>query len=119
MGFDLFYDNLDVIDDEPILVEATIHLIQTEKGGRHSGFMKGFRPNHNFGDPQNIHFFIGQIEMKEGEWMHPGETKDLIVTFLNVQGLKEKLVVGRKWNIQEGSKIIGTGIVKNIITKAL
>jgi hypothetical protein len=38
-----------------------------------------------FGSSQNGHFFIGQVEVAEGDWVRPGETRDLVI--LNVVGL--------------------------------
>ena len=112
---EVFYDNLDVISDQPILVETTIHLLPTEEGGRHTPITKNFRPNHNFGNEENRNFFIGQVELKDNEFMFPGETRDLVVTFMNVRGLKELLTIGNEWRIQEGSHLIGTAKVKFVV----
>lgn len=112
-----FTDNLDTIDHTPIQVLASIHVIPTEKGGRHGPFTKGFRPNHNFGEPTDTFFFIGQIELEEDDWVYPGETRDLIVTFLNVRGLTELLVPECVWRIQEGPRLVAVGTVKKILGK--
>lgn len=109
-----FTDNLDIKDHNPIVVRARIALIGQDEGGRHGPFTKGFRPNHNFGGPDDRFFFIGQIEVPEGEWVYPSETRELKVTFLNARGLFELLTPGRVWRIQEGPKLIGTGTVIGI-----
>ncbi|MBP8256031.1 MAG: hypothetical protein KAX37_01815 [Opitutaceae bacterium] len=109
-----FTDNLDIKDDKPIVVRATIALAAQDKGGRHGPFTKGFRPNHNFGGPDDRFFFIGQIEVEDGDWVYPGETRELKITFLNARGLSELLVPGRTWRIQEGPRLIGTGTVIEI-----
>ena len=106
-----FTDNLDIVDDTPIRVKATIHLVPEAEGGRHGPFTKGYRPNHNFQGPDDRFFFIGQIEAGENEWGAPGESKVLWITFLNARGLRELLVPGRVWRIQEGGKLVGTGTV--------
>jgi translation elongation factor EF-Tu-like GTPase len=48
MTFDVFTDNLDVVDDKPLRIRAKISLIPENEGGRHGPFSKGYRPNHNF-----------------------------------------------------------------------
>ena len=109
-----FTDNLDIEGDKPIAVRAMIVLTAQDKGGRRGPFTKGFRPNHNFHGPEDRFFFIGQIEVEEDQWVYPGETRELKVTFLNARGLRELLVPGRMWRIQEGPKLIGTGTVIDI-----
>ena len=106
-----FTDNLDIVGDTPIKVRAMIALVPQKEGGRHGPFTKGFRPNHNFQGPDDRLFFIGQIEVEENEWVYPDETRELYVTFLNARGLRELLIPGRTWRIQEGPNLIGTGTV--------
>ncbi|TLD68530.1 hypothetical protein FEM03_22255 [Phragmitibacter flavus] len=106
-----FTDNLDIVDNKPIVVLAKIAMAPTDKGGRIGPFTKGLRPNHNFGSEEDRIFYIGQIEVPESEWVYPGETRELSITFLNARGLAEMLTPGRTWRIQEGPKLIGTGTV--------
>jgi elongation factor Tu len=103
-----FTDNLDIVDQKPIVVRATMSMVPTDKGGRVGPFTNGFRPNHNFGSQDNRFFYIGQIEVPEGEWVYPGESRELEVTFLNARGLTDLLRPGRTWRIQEGTKLIAT-----------
>ena len=109
------YDVLEVVSDQPLLVEAELTLYKTENGGRHTPFTKNFRPNHNFDWPESNRFFIGQVEMNDGEWMHPGEIRTLNITFMDAKGLRELLVAGRKWKIQEGSLVVGEAEVKYVV----
>lgn len=110
-----FTDALDIVDNVPIVVKARIAVVPTSEGGRHGPFTKGFRPNHNFGGPDDRLFYIGQIEVAENEWVFPGDSREFLVTFLNVRGLREKLVSGRSWRIQEGPKLIATGTVLELV----
>lgn len=110
------YDILDTVSDYPLLVEAEFTLYRTEDGGRSTPFTKNFRPNHNFDWPENGRFFIGQVEMKEDEWMFPGETKTLNITFLDAVGLRELLIEGCIWKIQEGSRVVGEAKVKYVVS---
>jgi len=109
------YDILECVSDDPCLVEAEITLYKPEDGGRSTPFTQNYRPNHNFDYPKNERMFIGQVELNEGEWMHPGETKILNITFFDAKGLRELLTVGRKWHIQEGSHVVGEAIVKYVV----
>ena len=110
-----FYDNLDVVSDTPIQIRASLSLLTSEEGGRSTPATYKFRPNHNFGNSENINFFIGQIDPISTEWIHPGETKDVTVTFMNVRGLKEELYVGRKWRIQMGTLLIGYAVINEFL----
>ena len=96
---------------EPIRVLARISFLSTEEGGKTRAFTKGYRPNHNFGKPEENKFYIGQIEVAENVWIQPGETHDLGITFLPGPGLNELLGVGRVWRIQEGSKLVASAQV--------
>lgn len=112
-----FTDVLEPAGKKPICVYARISVIRTEDGGRKGPFTKSYRPNHNFGGPDDRVFYIGQVEVPEGTWIHPGETHDLPITFLNVRGLRELLHVGRTWRIQEGGMLVATAEVLRIINE--
>lgn len=94
--------------DELIRVLARVHVLTSADGGRSVPFTANYRPNHNFGDAENPQFFMGQVELPEGEWVHPGETRDLAITFSNAAGLEEQLTPGRRWRIQEGWRLVAT-----------
>jgi len=106
-----FNDNLDVVEDGPLVVLAKVSLVSTESGGRGSPIFGdyAFRPNHNFGDEKNRNFYIGQIDFEEGDLINPGDERIVPIRFLNVGGLKELLHIGLKWRIQEGPILIATG----------
>ncbi len=110
-----FYDVLETVSDAPLLVEAEISLLPHEKGGRKTPITANYRPNHNFGNSENRVFYIGQLEIAEDEWLHPGESRILVVTFLDAKGLREKLHKGVEWLIQEGSHVVGKGLVKYVV----
>jgi elongation factor Tu len=112
MDSNFFYDNLDSVGDEPLLVEATISLLATDQGGKERPIAHHYRPNHNFGGPDNRNMFIGQVELEDGELLYPGQTKNLMVRFPNVRGLREHLAIGTEWRIQEGMHLVGFGVVK-------
>ena len=113
-----FTDVIEPAGDKPIRVLARISVLRTEDGGRKGPFTTLYRPNHNFGGPSDRVFYIGQVEVPEGSWVHPGETRDLVVTFLNVRGLSDFLHMGRTWRIQEGPKHVATGEVLAVLAEA-
>lgn len=109
------YDVLETVSNTPVLVEAEVTMYKTEDGGKTKPFTEKYRPNHNFDWPEVGRFFIGQIELQPGEWVHPGETRVLNVTFLDAVGLRELLSVGRVWKIHEGSKAVGEATVREVV----
>ena len=117
MKIDAFSDNLDILSNTPLVVEATISMVAEGTGGRHGPFTEDYSPNHNFNGEANSMFFIGRINAVKGEWVYPGETKNLRVTFLNARGLRELLIPGRQWRIQEGHRLVGYGTVIRLISE--
>jgi translation elongation factor EF-Tu-like GTPase len=113
-----FSDVLEPAGDKPIQVLARISVLRPEDGGRQGAFKGGCRPNHNFGAAEDRVFYIGQVEAPDGTWVHPGETRDLVITFLNVRGLSALLTVGRTWRIQEGPRHVATGEVLALLSEA-
>jgi elongation factor Tu len=106
-----FFDVLEPAGEKPIRILARISLLRSQDGGRNGPFTSKYRPNHNFGGPTDRVFYIGQVEVPEGTWVHPGETRELVITFLNVRGVSDLLQVGRVWRIQEGPRLVGTAEV--------
>ena len=113
-----FTDVIEPAGDKPLRVLARISVVRTEDGGRKGPFTHHYRPNHNFGGPTDRTFYIGQVEIPEGMWVHPGETRDLEITFLNVRGLSALLQVGRKWRIQEGGRHVANAEVLELLNEA-
>lgn len=111
------YDILEVVSDSPYLVEAELTLYATEDGGKSRPITKNYRPNHNFDWPKKERMFIGQVELNEGEWLHPGETKIVNITFLGAKGLLELLTIDRKWRIQEGSHLVGEATIRYVVAE--
>lgn len=101
-----FSDELRPAGNAPVRVLARIRVLTADEGGRQSPFRARYRPNHNFGSSEERHFFIGQVEIPDGEEVCPGDDRELIITFLPVVGIAEKLKVGAKWRIQEGEQLV-------------
>lgn len=110
-----FSDELRSAGDTPVRVMARLRVLTAEEGGRSTPFTGAYRPNHNFGAPENRRFYIGQVEVPAGEWIHPGETRDLVITFLNVVGLAGQLTPGREWRIQEGPRLVARAELLSVL----
>ncbi len=88
--------------------EAEIYVLTKEEGGRHTPFMKGYKPQ----------FYIrttdvtGEIELPEGtEMVMPGDTVKLKVKLIQPVALEEK----QRFAIREGGHTVGAGVVTKII----
>ena len=101
------YSDLFYTDRRPgINVRATVTLVPTASRGRRSDESVRWRPNHNFGLPDGRAFYIGQVEFESAETIEPGETRGVLIRFLDGPGLRENLQAGRTWRIQEGPNLI-------------
>ena len=115
MGAFAYTDVLEPAGDAPLRVIARISVLTPEEGGPTGPRRAKYRPNHNFGAPEGRIFYIGQVEIPEGNAINPGETHDLVVTFLNVRGIADLAQVGRRWRIQEGPNLVANAEVLEIL----
>jgi len=95
--------------EELIHVRALMKMKPTSKGGRMTGFLSGYRPNHVFEYKEGklLNTFIGDIQFDHKELFMPGETHEVMVRFLFHMPIEKYLNIGRKWWIHEGRKVIG------------
>lgn len=103
--------------DELIYVRAKLALKSTLEGGRETGFVSGYRPNHVFEyvNGKLLNTFIGDINFDHSDLFLPGETHEVLIRFLFHMPIEKYLNVGRKWWIHEGLKIIGEAEMLEII----
>ena len=87
--------------------EAEIYVMTKEEGGRHTPFLKGYKPQ----------FYIrttdvtGEVILPEGmEMVMPGDTVNLAVKLIAPVALEEK----QRFAIREGGKTVGAGVVTKI-----
>ncbi len=88
--------------------EAQVYILNKEEGGRHTPFLKGYKPQ----------FYIrttdvtGEVVLPEGtEMVMPGDTISITVKLIAPVALEEK----QKFAIREGGKTVGAGTVSKII----
>ena len=104
-------------NNDLIIVKAKITMKTTEDGGRKSGFISGYRPNHVFELPeelQNLTTYIGDIVFEDEKLFEPGQTKIVTVRFLKTPLIEKYINVGQKWFINEASRNLGYGEIIEI-----
>jgi len=104
---DLQYENPNM---QLIAIKAKLSLRRTEDGGRQTGIISGYRPNHVFEYDRTgklLNTFIGDIIFEEQRTIEPGETKEVTVRFLINQPIEKYLDKGQKWWLHEGERLIG------------
>jgi len=99
-----------------IKVEAIVSLLSCNESGRKIGITSGYRPNHNFGGPDNNEMRIGQISVENDEWIKPGESKVVKIHFIMPEGYVIDLFQGLTWRIQEGGRLVGNGNITKVIS---
>lgn len=103
---ELEYEN----NGELLTVKAKLKLKTTEEGGRQTGFISGYSPNHVFeytDKGQLLQTFIGDIQFVGKPTIEPGEEREVIVRFIMNQPIEKYLNKGQIWWIHEGAKQIG------------
>ncbi len=88
--------------------KGQVYVLTKEEGGRHTAFMKGYRPQ----------FYIrttdvtGDIQLPEGvEMVMPGDSVEIAVKLIAPVALEEKM----RFAIREGGRTVGAGTVSTII----
>ena len=96
-------------------IEAEIMFVPTEKGGRQSAVMSGYRPNHDFGIGERLdaaHEYMGC------ESVAPGESARTNMWFLAPLYQQDSLRPGMKFTVREGTQVVGHGTVTRIVGKS-
>jgi hypothetical protein len=103
---------------ETIFVLAKLTMKKTKDGGRETGFLSGFRPNHIFEDEKNeiLNTYVGEITFENYNSIMPGDEKIVSIEFFFHPPIEKHLNVGRKWRIHEGARMIGEAEIIKIKT---
>ncbi|MFI4853146.1 MAG: elongation factor Tu [Candidatus Makana argininalis] len=89
--------------------ESEVYILNKEEGGRHTPFLKGYRPQFYFRTTD----VTGTIELpKNIEMVMPGDKINMIVNLISPIAMDE----GLRFAIREGGKTVGAGIVTKIIS---
>ena len=88
--------------------EAEIYALTKDEGGRHTGFLTGYKPQ----------FYIrttdvtGELTLPSGtEMVMPGDTVQANVTLIAPVALEEKM----RFAIREGGKTVGAGVITKVV----
>ncbi len=88
--------------------ESEVYVLTKEEGGRHTPFVKGYRPQFYFRTTD----ITGTIELEGGaEMVMPGDNVKMIVTLIHPIAMEQ----GLRFAIREGGRTVGAGVVANVI----
>ncbi len=88
--------------------EAEVYVLKKEEGGRHTPFLKGYKPQFYFRTTD----VTGEVVLPEGtEMVMPGDTIQMKVTLIAPIAMDD----GLRFAIREGGRTVGAGVVTKII----
>jgi elongation factor Tu len=88
--------------------KAEVYILNKEEGGRHTPFYKNYRPQFYFRTTD----VAGAVKLPEGkEMVMPGDNTTFEVELIAPIAME----VGLKFAIREGGKVVGAGVVTQII----
>ena len=88
--------------------EAEVYVLSKDEGGRHTPFLRGYRPQFYFRTTD----VTGAVELPEGvEMVMPGDNVKMVVTLIAPIAMTE----GLRFAIREGGRTVGAGVVAKII----
>ena len=87
--------------------EAEIYVLTKEEGGRHTPFMKGYKPQFYMRTTD----VTGEVLLPEGtEMVMPGDTINANISLIVPVALDEK----QRFTVREGGRTVGAGVVTKI-----
>jgi translation elongation factor EF-Tu-like GTPase len=98
-------------------IEAEIYFLPTEQGGRHSAAPSGYRAPHDFG--LNGMLNDAMHEYSECESVAPGKSAKANMWFLAPEYQHGRLHSGFEFTVQEGSRVVGRGIILRVVNPVL
>ena len=88
--------------------EAEVYVLSKDEGGRHTPFLKGYRPQFYFRTTD----VTGAVELPAGvEMVMPGDNLNFVATLIAPIAMEE----GLRFAIREGGRTVGAGVVAKII----
>ena len=91
---------------------ASLYILSKEEGGRHSGFGENYRPQMfiRTADVTVVMKFPESVEDHSMQVM-PGDNVEMVCELVHPTPME----VGQRFNIREGGKTVGTGLITRII----
>ena len=96
---------------------ADLHYLTTEQGGRKTPVFTNYFPQVKFSFSKNQDG--GRQKFLNKEVVNPGEDVIAEITLLDSQWCNNRLKTGLKFDIVEGPKLMGTGVIVVILNKEL
>jgi elongation factor Tu len=88
--------------------EAEVYILSKEEGGRHTPFIKGYRPQFYFRTTD----VTGACQLPEGvDMVMPGDNVKMVVELICPIAMEE----GLRFAIREGGRTVGAGVVAKIV----
>ncbi len=88
--------------------ESEVYVLTKEEGGRHTPFVKGYRPQFYFRTTD----ITGTIELEgDAEMVMPGDNVKMIVSLIHPVAMEQ----GLRFAIREGGRTVGAGVVAKVI----
>jgi len=88
--------------------KCKVYVMSKAEGGRHSGFLSGYRPQFYFRTTD----VTGIVTLEEGrEMVMPGDNVDLIVDLITSVAMDKDL----RFAIREGGRTVGSGVITEIL----
>lgn len=91
---------------------ALLSLLPTENGGRKRAVYDHYRPSFSFSTTNHV---SGEITFVGRHELQPGETAAIEVKLLSSRYVPAKLKSGDPFTIVEGDKVVGTGVIREIL----
>ena len=91
----------------------SMYVLSKEEGGRHTGFHENYRPQMYIrtADESCALFFPEGTEDAHSKMIMPGDNTEMVVTM----GHPNAIEVGQRFNIREGGRTVGAGVVTEIV----
>ena len=96
---------------------AALQYLTTEQGGRKTPAFTNYFPQLKFKFSE--YQCGGQQKFIDKQVVNPGEHVTAEIALLSTEPFENKLNVGFEFDIKEGSKIVGTGIILQILNERL
>ena len=89
--------------------EAEVYVLSKDEGGRHTPFLKGYRPQFYFRTTD----ITGSVELPDDvEMVMPGDNVNMVVELIAPIAME----VGLRFAVREGGRTVGAGVVTKIIS---
>jgi translation elongation factor EF-Tu-like GTPase len=95
---------------------AILTLLPTQNGGRKRPVFDNYRPSFSFSSKNLI---SGEISFPEKDQVDPGTTAIAHIKLLPSKIIRHNLKSGDSFTILEGNKLVGTGVIKDILEEKM